>query len=124
MNYREICCSRLKYIRDYIYVLFLPPSPDISHPSKNIDIELRIPKKKTTLKYLCHFCNSLILVKFNLLSICVIGMQDYNYLNTNCFEITLELGCNKFPHGSELESLWMDNAAALFNYILQVSCLL
>ncbi|KAK3801983.1 hypothetical protein RRG08_064577 [Elysia crispata] len=48
------------------------------------------------------------------------GMQDYNYLNTNCFEITLELGCNKFPHGSELESLWMDNAAALFNYILQV----
>ncbi|GFR74407.1 carboxypeptidase E [Elysia marginata] len=48
------------------------------------------------------------------------GMQDYNYLNTNCFEITLELGCNKFPPASELESLWMDNAAALFNYILQV----
>ncbi|GFO28630.1 carboxypeptidase e [Plakobranchus ocellatus] len=48
------------------------------------------------------------------------GMQDYNYLNTNCFEITLELGCNKFPPAAELESFWMENAAALFNYILQV----
>ena len=26
--------------------LCIIPSPDISHPSKNIDIELRIPKKK------------------------------------------------------------------------------
>ncbi|KAH9505198.1 hypothetical protein Btru_058934 [Bulinus truncatus] len=47
------------------------------------------------------------------------GMQDYNYLNTNCFEITLELGCEKFPPASELEQLWLDNVAALFNYILQ-----
>ncbi|CAL1543384.1 unnamed protein product [Lymnaea stagnalis] len=47
------------------------------------------------------------------------GMQDYNYLNTNCFEITLELGCKKFPPASHLEELWLENAAALFNYILQ-----
>ncbi|XP_055874772.1 carboxypeptidase E-like [Biomphalaria glabrata] len=47
------------------------------------------------------------------------GMQDYNYLNTNCFEITLELGCEKFPPASALEQLWLDNVAALFNYILQ-----
>uniref|UniRef100_A0A0B6ZJP1 Peptidase M14 domain-containing protein n=1 Tax=Arion vulgaris TaxID=1028688 RepID=A0A0B6ZJP1_9EUPU len=47
------------------------------------------------------------------------GMQDYNYLNTNCFEITLELGCEKFPPASKLEQFWLDNAAALFNYILQ-----
>nr|AAC47413.1 carboxypeptidase E-1 [Aplysia californica]AAC47415.1 carboxypeptidase E-1 [Aplysia californica] len=47
------------------------------------------------------------------------GMQDYNYLNTNCFEITLELGCKKFPAASELEKYWLDNAAAIYNYVLQ-----
>ncbi|XP_045214241.2 carboxypeptidase E-like [Mercenaria mercenaria] len=47
------------------------------------------------------------------------GMQDYNYLSTNCFEITLELGCDKFPAAKELPSLWKDNIDALFNFMFQ-----
>lgn len=48
------------------------------------------------------------------------GMQDYNYLNSNCFEITVEQGCVKFPYASQLQSIWDSNRAALIAYILQV----
>lgn len=47
------------------------------------------------------------------------GMQDFNYLASNCFEITLELGCNKFPPASELKKFWEDNKDALYNFMWQ-----
>jgi hypothetical protein len=47
-------------------------------------------------------------------------MQDFNYLASNCFELTLELGCRKFPPGKELNSLWNDNQHSLLNFISQV----
>jgi hypothetical protein len=47
------------------------------------------------------------------------GMQDFNYLATNCFEITLELSCQKFPDASLLEEAWNDNKAALLYFMWQ-----
>lgn len=47
------------------------------------------------------------------------GMQDFNYLGSNDFEITVELGCNKYPPASELEQEWFNNKDALINFIWQ-----
>ena len=45
------------------------------------------------------------------------GMQDWNYLNTNDFEITLEIGCTKYPKHQELEQYWKDNKESLLSYM-------
>ena len=45
------------------------------------------------------------------------GMQDFNYLATNAFEITLELGCEKMPAPEQLPQLWADNRLALLEFI-------
>uniref|UniRef100_A0A8C8C7I3 Peptidase M14 domain-containing protein n=1 Tax=Oncorhynchus tshawytscha TaxID=74940 RepID=A0A8C8C7I3_ONCTS len=48
------------------------------------------------------------------------GMQDWNYLNTNCFEVTIELGCVKYPKAQHLPLYWDQNHRALLQYIHQV----
>lgn len=44
-------------------------------------------------------------------------MQDFNYLATNAFEITLELGCEKYPAASSLPNEWERNREALLAYL-------
>lgn len=48
------------------------------------------------------------------------GMQDYNYIWAQCFEITLELSCCKYPREEKLPLFWNDNRASLIEYIRQV----
>ncbi|XP_030634505.1 carboxypeptidase D isoform X1 [Chanos chanos] len=48
------------------------------------------------------------------------SMQDWNYLNTNCFEVTIELGCMKYPLEKDLPVYWEQNRRALLQFIHQV----
>ena len=50
-------------------------------------------------------------------------MQDFNYLSSNAFEVTLELGCEKYPHKNLLYQEWVDNKDPLIELIWQVSYL-
>ncbi|GMT03216.1 hypothetical protein PENTCL1PPCAC_25390 [Pristionchus entomophagus] len=48
------------------------------------------------------------------------GMQDWNYVHTNCMELTVEINCVKFPPKSRLKMLWDENKYALLHYITQI----
>lgn len=48
------------------------------------------------------------------------GMQDWNYVVAGCMELTLEIGCYKYPKASEIPQKWLDNKEALIKYIEQV----
>lgn len=47
-------------------------------------------------------------------------MQDWNYLHTNCFEVTIELGCVKYPLAKDLPTYWEQNRRSLLSFIQQV----
>lgn len=44
-------------------------------------------------------------------------MQDFNYFHSNCFEITLELSCCKYPNHEQLPEFWKNNKESLLAYI-------
>uniref|UniRef100_A0A3Q3F7S0 Carboxypeptidase X (M14 family), member 1a n=1 Tax=Labrus bergylta TaxID=56723 RepID=A0A3Q3F7S0_9LABR len=48
------------------------------------------------------------------------SMNDFSYLHTNCFEVTVELSCDKFPHASELPVEWENNKESLLVYMEQI----
>jgi len=48
------------------------------------------------------------------------GMQDWNYLHSNCFEITVEVGCTKYPWAADLSNYWAANEYSLLVYMSQV----
>ena len=66
------------------------------------------------------YCYSISLHLTNLYTMFPGGMQDYNYVHTNCFEITLELGCTKYPLAKELPKFWAANKYSLLVYMGQV----
>ncbi|KAF7667926.1 hypothetical protein LDENG_00042180 [Lucifuga dentata] len=48
------------------------------------------------------------------------SMNDFSYLHTNCFELSIFLGCDKFPHQSELVYEWEKNREAMLIFMEQV----
>ena len=47
------------------------------------------------------------------------GMQDFNYLFTNCMEITVELSCQKKPKEENLQGEWENNKESLISFLEQ-----
>ena len=48
------------------------------------------------------------------------GMQDFNYLFTNCFEVTIELDYCKYPDAYKVESEYFKNEKSLIKFIQNV----
>ena len=47
-------------------------------------------------------------------------MQDFNYLFSNCFEITVEVSCCKYPLVEDLVPQWNANKNSLIKYLKKV----
>lgn len=48
------------------------------------------------------------------------GMQDFNYLYSNCMEVTIEQFCQKYPYAAELEGIWAANREPLLAFLEEV----
>ncbi|XP_070820725.1 inactive carboxypeptidase-like protein X2 isoform X2 [Chaetodon trifascialis] len=48
------------------------------------------------------------------------SMNDFSYLHTNSFELSIFLGCDKFPHQGELAHEWEKNKEAMLIFMEQV----
>ncbi|KAJ4940640.1 hypothetical protein JOQ06_026937 [Pogonophryne albipinna] len=48
------------------------------------------------------------------------SLNDFSYLHTNCFELSMYVGCDKFPHESELPEEWENNRESLLVFMEQV----
>ncbi|XP_056640520.1 carboxypeptidase D [Diorhabda sublineata] len=48
------------------------------------------------------------------------GMQDFNYVHSNCFEVTFELSCCKFPYANTLPKEWANNKESLLTFMESV----
>ncbi|XP_047976579.1 carboxypeptidase SOL1-like isoform X1 [Salvia hispanica] len=48
------------------------------------------------------------------------GMQDWNYIHSGCFELTLEISDNKWPDASELPTIWDHNRMSMLNLVASV----
>ena len=45
------------------------------------------------------------------------GMQDFNYHFSNCFEITIEMSCCKYPPLEDLQEEWKNNLQSILRYL-------
>ena len=48
------------------------------------------------------------------------GMQDYNYLFSNCMEVTAELSCTKKPEKNRLQKEWDNNIDSMIMFLWSV----
>ncbi|XP_058715248.1 adipocyte enhancer-binding protein 1 isoform X2 [Poecile atricapillus] len=48
------------------------------------------------------------------------SMNDFSYLHTNCLELSIYLGCDKFPHETELQQEWENNKESLLTFMEQI----
>ena len=62
-----------------------------------------------------------IMTIFSICFYCFIGsMGDFNYIYSNCFELTIALSCCKYPKAELLDKEWDKNKEALMSFIEQV----
>ncbi|XP_023728257.1 carboxypeptidase SOL1 [Lactuca sativa] len=48
------------------------------------------------------------------------GMQDWNYIFADCFELTLEISDNKWPPANELRMIWQHNKRSMLHLVASI----